>query len=60
MAHQPTKKILRMKNNSRKNIYTSHKRSMFMINKNGVPRQHMSYYGFPSVVFNKHVNVHDQ
>ena len=25
-----------------------------MINKDGVPRQHMSYYGFPRVVSNEH------
>ena len=57
------------KNNSRENIYTRHKRSMlminkdtavyhcntsiFMINKDGVPRQHVYYYGLSMLMINK-------
>jgi hypothetical protein len=31
-----------------------------MINKDSVPQQHMSYYGFHPIVSTKHVNIHDQ
>ena len=34
-------------------MYTIHKRLMFMVNKDGVPRQHMYYYGSSTSMINK-------
>ena len=40
-------------NNSRENIYTSHKRSMFMINKDSAHQQHMYYCDLSIFMINK-------
>ena len=53
MAHQSTKKILRVKTTQGRIYVQATSISMLMINKDGVPRQHMSYCNFPLVVLTK-------
>ena len=40
-------------NNSRENMYTRHKRSTFMVNKDSAHQQHMYYYDLSIFMINK-------
>ena len=59
MAHQSTKKILRVKTTQGRMYIQATSISMLMINKEEVPQQHMPYCNFPPVVLTKHVNKED-
>ena len=59
MAHQSTKKILRVKTTQGRIYIQATSISMLMINKEEVPQQLMPHCNFPTVVLTKHVNKED-